>query len=473
MEIIYKKINFNASRCRVAVLAIALGVLSALPSVAQQRPVVQTKFTADPAPLVEGDTVYLFTSHDADDAPAGNAAFRMRDWLLYTSTDMVNWQERGTVADLTAFGWLRSDEQKNGAWAIQVVKRHGRYFLYAPIHMHGIGVLTSTSLYGPWTDPIGKPLVGSNFDSIDPTVLIDDDGQAYLYWGNPNLWHARLNDDMVSLAEEPQKDRVICRDSLARKFDYQEGPWVFKRGGKYYMAYASTCCPEGIGWAWSDKPFDHWQYGGTIMNHDGRSNGNHPGIINYKGKDYCFGFDYYLNYKLDSLQHERRSVCLTELHFNADGSIIQCPYWEEGKPVEPTATFDPFRKVEAETMAWSQGLKTRYELAGVEHPLACQHPRIVLSDIDEGDYLMLRNVDFGSRPAKQLSACLRGNAGSVEFRVDSLDGPLLAQVGVKEGKGDGYRTLKNKVKARVTGTHDLYLVFHGKGFTLDWWQLKR
>ena len=108
--------------------------------------------------------------------------------------------------------------------------------------------------YGPFKDPIGKPLVWQreHWDDIDPTVFIDDDGQAYMYWGNPNLYCIKLNNDMISYSGEIMKMPHID--------DYQEGPWFYKRNGHYYLAFASTCCPEGIGYAMSDSPTGPWTY---------------------------------------------------------------------------------------------------------------------------------------------------------------------------------------------------------------------
>ena len=141
-------------------------------------PLFQTKYTADPSPLVVGDTLFLYTSHDAspEDIPDENekesAGFFMYDWLLWSTTDMVNWTEHGAVASLKDFPW-RSRE--NGAWAIQTVERNGKYYLYAPLHGHGIGVLESDSPYGPFKDPLGKPLVWECLDGLmvgDITVYL-------------------------------------------------------------------------------------------------------------------------------------------------------------------------------------------------------------------------------------------------------------------------------------------------------------
>ena len=116
----------------------------------------------------------------------------MKDWLLYTSKDMVNWTDHGAVASLKDFKWYDGD---NGAWAECVVERNGKFYMYCPIHGHGIGVLVSDSPYGPFEDPLGEPLVWrkEHWYDIDPSVYIDDDGQAYMYWGNPHTYYVTLN----------------------------------------------------------------------------------------------------------------------------------------------------------------------------------------------------------------------------------------------------------------------------------------
>ena len=177
---------------KILLLCSGCGLLNCL-NVNAQRPIIQTKYTADPAPMVYNDTVFLYTTHDEDDAEG----FKMQDWLLYTSTDMVNWTDHGVVASLKSFDWVKRD---NGAWAEQVVERNGKFYMYCPIHGNGIGVLVSDSPYGPFKDPLGKPLVWQkeHWDDIDPTVFIDEDGQAYMYWGNPNCYYVKLNEDMIS-----------------------------------------------------------------------------------------------------------------------------------------------------------------------------------------------------------------------------------------------------------------------------------
>ena len=347
-------------------------------------PLVQTKYTADPAPYVHGDTIYLYTTHDEDDAEG----FKMKDWLLYTSTDMVNWQDHGAVASLKDFPWYKGD---NGAWAECVVERNGKWYMYCPIHGNGIGVLVADSPFGPFKDPIGKPLVWrtEHWSDIDPSVWIDNDGRAYMYWGNPHTYCVELNEDMIST-----KGDIMTMDKIE---DYQEGPWIWKRGDWYYLAFASTCCPEGIGYAMSKSPTGPWEHKGHIMDHTPRTRGNHPGIIEFKGKWYCFGLTYDL-FRLESSRHAERRCCMAaEMTYNADGTIKELPYFQDCK-LEQVGTFNPYRRVEAETMAWGYGLKTTRE-----NPSGPWNPTLFVTDIDDGEYILVKGVDCG-KGANELLA---------------------------------------------------------------------
>ena len=395
---------------KILLLCSGCGLLNCL-NVNAQRPIIQTKYTADPAPMVYNDTVFLYTTHDEDDAEG----FKMQDWLLYTSTDMVNWTDHGVVASLKSFDWVKRD---NGAWAEQVVERNGKFYMYCPIHGNGIGVLVSDSPYGPFKDPLGKPLVWQkeHWDDIDPTVFIDEDGQAYMYWGNPNCYYVKLNEDMISYSG----DIVKLKETPEH---YQEGPWFYKRNGHYYLAFASTCCPEGIGYAMSDSPTGPWKTKGYIMRPTERTRGNHPGIMDYKGKSYVFGLNYDL-LKLETNTHyERRSVSVAEMHYNEDGTIQEVPYWADTK-LEQIGTFNPFRKVEAETMAWGYGLKTA--------PNADKSLSVV--DVNNGEYICVRGVNFGKNKARRFEvSALPLEGGNLKIRLDAPDGKIVGNVNIPQG----------------------------------------
>ena len=442
-------------------------------------PLFQTKYTADPSPLVVGDTLFLYTSHDAspEDIPDENekssAGFFMYDWLLWSTTDMVNWTEHGAVASLKDFPW-RSRE--NGAWAIQTVERNGKYYLYAPLHGHGIGVLEADSPYGPFKDPLGKPLVWdqSNWYDIDPSVYTDDDGQAYMYWGNPHTFWAKLGNDMTSLTSGVTK--------LPHIPNYQEGPWFYKRNGHYYLGFASTCCPEALGYAMSNSPTGPWEWKGYIMKPTPRDRGNHPGICDYKGHSYVFGQNYDLMHLETFEHHERRSVSATEITYNADGTIQEVPYWLDQKPMNQLHWLNPYQRVEAETMNWGYGLKSSkmgIQNTGVvkDMPESTGKRNMYIYDINDGEYIRLRGVDFGSKGAKQfaITASAAMKAGcTITLRLNSNKGPVVGTLNVKStGSVDKYRTFTTKVK-EATGVHDLYICFsNAQGDVhLDWWQFK-
>lgn len=436
---------------KILLLCSGCGLLNCL-NVNAQRPIIQTKYTADPAPMVYNDTVFLYTTHDEDDAEG----FKMQDWLLYTSTDMVNWTDHGVVASLKSFDWVKRD---NGAWAEQVVERNGKFYMYCPIHGNGIGVLVSDSPYGPFKDPLGKPLVWQkeHWDDIDPTVFIDEDGQAYMYWGNPNCYYVKLNEDMISYSG----DIVKLKETPEH---YQEGPWFYKRNGHYYLAFASTCCPEGIGYAMSDSPTGPWKTKGYIMRPTERTRGNHPGIMDYKGKSYVFGLNYDL-LKLETNTHyERRSVSVAEMHYNEDGTIQEVPYWADTK-LEQIGTFNPFRKVEAETMAWGYGLKTA--------PNADKSLSVV--DVNNGEYICVRRVNFGKNKARcfEVSA-LPLEGGNLKIRLDAPDGKIVGNVNIPQGNETSKYELYSCEVNAVSGIHDLYLSFEGENnkdlFELDYWK---
>jgi len=440
-------------------------------------PFAQSKYTADPSPLVVGDTLFLFTSHDAspEDIPDANeknsAGFFMYDWLLWSTPDMVNWTEHGAVASLRDFSW-RSRE--NGAWAIQTVERNGKYYLYAPLHGHGIGVLVSDSPYGPYKDPLGEPLVWQkeHWNDIDPTVYTDTDGQAYLYWGNPHTYYALLNDDMTSL-----KSGIT---QLPHIEHYQEGPWLYKREGSYYLAYASTCCPEALGYAMSKSPTGPWEPKGYIMRPTPRDRGNHPGICSFKGHNYVFGQNYDLMHIDLQEHHERRSVSFTEMEYNADGTIKEVPYWLDQEPAKQLCWQNPYQRVEAETMNWGYGLKTaKMGIANTgivkDMPLSTGKRNMYVYDLNAGEYIRLRGVDFGTRGAKQvmMTAASTGTCQLV-IRLDAVDGPVVATLNVKStGNLEKYKQFVAKTTA-VQGVHDLYIcVEQVQGdVRLDWWQFK-
>ena len=448
-----------------------------------QNPIIQTQLTADPAPMVDGDTLYVYTGHDED----GADFFWMNEWRVYSTKDMVNWTDHGSPLDLSSFAW--ADDR---AWAAQTIKRNGKYYWYICAHSKlsggiAIGVAVSDSPTGPFKDALGKPLFDNGkWDNIDPTVWIDNDGQAYLYWGNPHLYYAKLNDDMISLKDGVDPKEAIDdkrqvgrihmtvdgfgapdvenRDSTVKyKDNYTEGPWFMKRGKNYYMLYAAGGVPEHIAYSMSKKPLGPWKYKGKIMPLEKTGSfTNHCGVVDFKGKSYFF----YHTGKLGG--GFGRSVAVEEFKYNADGTFPIIHHTQEG--VSPIGTINPFKRNEAETIAYSKGVKSEQT----------DETGVYISEIHNGDYIKVREVDFGNESPDQfaISAACSSLGGSLEVHLDKEDGELVAKIDVtKTGGWEKWKTFSAQMLKKVAGKHDVYFVFKGlkgsKLFNLDWWKFEK
>jgi len=431
-----------------------------------QNPIIQTNYTADPAPMVYNNKVYLYTSHDE----AGSTWFTMNDWRLYTTNDMVNWTDHGTVLAYSDFKWAKGD-----AWAPQCVERHGKFFMYVPIiatqnNRPAIGVAVSDSPYGPFIDPLGKPLVQSDvYGDIDPTVLIDDDGQAYLYWGNPFLYYVKLNEDMISYSGEIVRVPMVVESFGKREGEvrdrptlYEEGPWLYKRNSLYYLFWPGGPLPEHLGYSTSTSPIGPWKYGGTIMTPDGGVFTNHPGVCDFRGKTYFF----YHNGNLPGGSGFTRSICVEELKFNPDGSIPQLKMTKEGIEKGLT-TLNPYIKNEAETIAWSEGVKSMQN----------KQVGVFITAEKDGSYTKVKGVDFRNKGATKFFARVgttHNDRVTMEVRLGGIDGELVCTVRVPRTGGNDRWEIVSADVANVTGIHDVYFVFKGRAQTdlmfFDYWR---
>ena len=460
-------------------ISAVLAALAALTANAQ-NPFVQTWFTSDPAPMVHNGRMYVYTGHDEDNADF----FWMQEWRVYSTSDMVNWQDHGSPLALESFTW--ADDR---AWAGQTVERNGKFYWYICAHSKlsngmAIGVAVSDSPTGPFRDALGKPLFeNGSWDHIDPTVLIDDDGQAWLMWGNPQCYYLKLNRDMISysgelgrldMTEEAFGGPMMNKreEGKTYKDSYVEGPWLRKVDSskfqvdpskQYQLLYAAGGVPEHISYSTAPSPLGPWTYAGQIMPLcSTNSFTNHCGVADYKGHSYFF-------YHTGKLPHGGgfgRSVAVEEFQYNADSSFPTIMPTDEG--VKPVDTFSPYRKVEAETMAFSRGVKTEQN----------DEVGVYVSDIHNGDYIKLQNVRFeGDRPrlfTARVASGLRG--GQIELRLDSLGAEPVARLEVPASGGwERWQTLTADFQQSVSGTHDLYLAFTGrkgpKLFNFDWWQI--
>ncbi|NUR61526.1 MAG: carbohydrate-binding protein, partial [Catenulispora sp.] len=299
---------------------------------------------------------------------------------------------------------------------------------------------------------------------IDPTVYIDDDGQAYLYYGNPHLWYVRLNADMISYSGSPTQIPLTTAGFGTRTGDanrptlYEEGPWFYKRNGLYYMVFSAKCCSEFIAYSTSPGPTGPWTYRGTIMPTQGSSFTNHVGIIDFNGGSYFF----YHNGALPGGGGYDRSVAVEKFSYNADGTIPTINMTTAGVP--QSGTLDPYVRQEAETIAWESGIETEPSSEGGMN----------IGWIENGDYIKVKGVAFGTGASSFTARVASGaSGGRIELHLDSTTGPTVGTCTVSgTGGWQTWSTVSCPVTG-ATGTHDLYLRFAGGSsylFNMDWWQ---
>lgn len=428
-----------------------------------ENPIVQTNFTADPAPMVYNDTFWVYTGHDED---GSTVWFNMKEWRCYSSVDMANWTDHGVPMDLTAFSWANAD-----AWAGQCIPRNGNFYFTVPVFHSGtkdrmIGISVANNPAGPFKDALGKPLLSRNDCCyIDPAFFIDDDDQAYMYWGNPYCFYVKMNDNMISYSGD-----IVQIPENAQTFAncYGEGPWIYKRNNLYYMIWAADNPngKENIRYSTAPSATGPWTYKGVIMPTQGvswvkpcTSWTNHPGIVDYKGNSYFV----YHNASLPGGSGFQRSTCIEQFEFNADGTIPQINMTLEGPP--QIGHLNPYDTTQAETICWASGVKTE----------KCSEGGMNVGHIENGDYIKVKGVDFGTEGAELFEARVASanGSGNIEVHLDTITGPLVGTCAVS-GTGSWQTWITESCRiSHAIGVHDVYFKFTGGSeylFNFNWWK---
>lgn len=282
---------------RLFLLVLFSGLLSAL----AQTPILPG-FYADPSARVFGDKLYIYPSHDSVGATNWES---MVDWHVFSTDDMKTWTDHGVIFSLKDVTWAKKE-----AWAPDCIECNGKYYFYFPAGGQ-IGVAVSDSPTGHFKDALGHPLIrrgeaGIHY-CIDPCIFIDDDGQAYLYFGGGHkLGVVKLKKDMIT------RDGSIQVLNMPK---YYEGIWINKRDGIYYASYPTR--PPGhnanvMVYSMAKSPLGPFEYKGAIL--DNHSGNIHGSITRFKGRWYLF-------YHVAGPSTWERRVCVQPLSYNKDGTI--------------------------------------------------------------------------------------------------------------------------------------------------------
>lgn len=251
--------------------------------------------------------LYVYGSYDI----SGRNAYCSDVLHVFSTDDLIHWTDHGVCFRTSDVPWV---EENCELYAPDCIHRNGRYYLYFCLSNQAEGVAVADHPWGPFVDP--KPIVGADGDGIDPAVFVDDDGQAYYYWGQYALRGAKLNTDMRTL-EQKSINRCLIDE---KRHGFHEGSSMRKRGALYYMVFSDITRgrPTCLGYATSDSPMGPFEYRGIIVDNigcDPQTWNNHGSIVEYRGQWYVF------YHRSSQNGNYSRRLCIEPINFAEDGTI--------------------------------------------------------------------------------------------------------------------------------------------------------
>lgn len=416
-----------------------------------QNPIVKNIGLCDPQVRVYNDHVWLYASHDAS---VENTHFEMRDWWIWSSPDLVNWKYESTLKPEETY----YKQPSINCWATDAMYRNGKYYFYFSMGPTDIGVVVGDSPAGPWKDPIKSALISSTMTPVrerDPSILMDEDGNAYIIFGNGDYYITRLNDDMVSLAEEPKKIEVERRQHLNDK------PFIHKYDGKYYLSWSCY-------YAMSDNVYGPYVYKGSFFIPERFSpEFKKPDIAFDTGSRHGSFFELFNQWYFICGDH---STPGSTPYFR--NSIIGYVHYRENGEIEPvyidTTAVGRYNaassRIEAENYFKAANVKKQEFGKG----------EFCVRDIHHESYLVYPNVMNLQANSKICFYASSGNAkgGVIEVRENNPEGGLMGKCKISNTGGwSTYKTFECKLKNRQQQGTNICLVFIGNDeelIRLDW-----
>ncbi len=424
-----------------------------------QNPIIRDQFSADPTARVINGKVYVFPSHDIP-APSNKNLrenwFCMPDYHVFSSENLSDWTDHGVIVSQNKVPWV--DSTSYSMWAPDCIERYGKYYFYFPANKNvagpngrkgfGIGVAVADKPEGPYV-PQENAIEG--IFGIDPNVLIDKDGQAYLYYSMGNIYVAKLKENMTELATKP-----VAIANLPER-GMKEGPFVFERNGKYYLTFPHVeNKTERLEYAMGDSPEGPFTMTGVIM--DESETGcwtNHHSLLEYNDQWYLF----YHHNDYSPQFDKNRSVCIDSLFFNADGTIQKVIPTKRGVGITAASgkiQLDRYSAISeyGATIAFNDTTNT---FAGWKTTLA-----------NKGAWISYNTVNFEKKKTGKVVVNAGAlNGGKVELRIDAVDGHVLAEIDVPESKE--MTVSKTKINKVEPGIYNIFVVAaNDNPVEIDW-----
>lgn len=467
--------------------------------VANNNPIIEQHYGADPYALVYGDTVYFYMTADAYERDvtgeiATNTYGKIRSIYVVSTKDMINFTDHGEITIAGEGGatkWAHNSWAPAAAW--KMVDGKPKFFLYFADNGGGIGVVCSDSPVGPFVDELGHGLIRRDMENcgnvewlFDPAVLMDDDGKAYIYFGggvprdgegNPKAAHpmtarcAQLGDDMMSLVDVP---KVIDAPYLF------EDSGIHKFGDTYYYTYCSNFSVDQAGKdeygidngeicvMESKNPLGPFTFKERILRNPGYYFGtggnNHHAVFQFKDQ-------WYITYHTRILETEQkivkgyRSTSIDEITISADGTIGDVKMTKDAR--KQVGTLNPYEKINGATFAAMGGVDTA-PADEVSRKYGCGN--LLLTAINDGDFVKLQGVDFGDKGATAIKATVKtnGKEGVIRVTIKFANGEVAGYLPVVSD-GKDTTVCEAKLDKAITGLQDVYFTFSGEGYEIiDW-----
>ena len=413
------------------------------------NPIIPNQGVCDPHIHIFNNKAYLFSTHDY--AP-GMPIYTMYDWQVFSSPDLVTWTKEFVLRPENAFIGPSSI-----CYATDGATRNGKYYFYFSKGQECTGVAVSTNgPGGPYTDALGAPLLPSNLTptaEYDPTVFIDDDANQtpYIIFGytvvGQQYYIARLNNDMISLAESPSP--ITINNGWAN-----DATWVHKRNGIYYLNSHGSC------YATSTNIYGPYTNRGTFC-YDALV--DHGTFFTWHNQNF-FTYGVPNNWGDPNVDYFYRKTKIVYNHYKDNGDIVDDPFIEQSSL--GVGQYDAtWNKIQAEWyFGASDGLSKRENATGFE-----------IRTITNNAYLYFpkfRNLTANASLSFYVSSANSGG-GTIEVRQDSATGTLLGSCAVPNtGSWTTYQTVNCNL-SNSAGTKEIYLVFKGSGtelMRLDWFR---
>lgn len=460
---------------------------------AAQNPIIRNQFTADPTARVFNGRIYLFPSHDIPVVEGARKDwFCMADYHVFSSDNLTEWTDHGVIVTQEDVPW--GNPIGYAMWAPDCVEKDGKYYFYfpnAPKEGRGfaIGVATADLPDGPYTlEP--KPIAGVS--GIDPCVLVDDDGSAYIYWSGMGIRGGKLKDNMLELDGELQEVKMPRREGMPEMppmkvggeemkglpDGFKEGPFVFKREGRYYLTFPWVREENGtetLAYAMSDKPLGPWTFKGIIMaEHPNRCWTNHHSLLEYKGQWYLF----YHHNDFSPRDDKRRSACIDKVAFNPDGTIQEVKPTLRGVGIVPATSRIEIDRYSAASDGVTNALNDTLNAFRGMHATLPQ----------KGSWMSFADVDFSTITDGYLIICVKADDNTeLAVREKSARGKVMAKVKVtvkseitRPGMSTPFRRDQSGQWLALTvpldhtpkGVTDIVVTCEDKAVSVDWLQFR-